>query len=48
MFKRIAAIANSTDKELSVALEVRQGSQPDPEKYREAGKYAGKTIYHVF
>ena len=31
-----------------VALEVRQGSQPGPHYYREAGEYAGKTIYHVF
>jgi hypothetical protein len=48
MVKRMVAVANSTDKELSVALEIRQGSQPDPEKNRVAGKYAGKTIYHVF
>jgi hypothetical protein len=44
----MVVIANSTDKELPVALEVRQGSQSKPDKFGEAGKYAGKTIYHVF
>ncbi|HMG90410.1 MAG TPA: hypothetical protein VK589_10125 [Chryseolinea sp.] len=43
----MVAIAQ-TDKELSVALEVRQSSHPGLDKDRESGKYAGKTIYHVF